>query len=74
MLIRWYYVGICPQEPGKLRGGIEMFTFDNTEGFTEDELNEMNADLNNRIASGELEGLEYSERVKIIEERILQGF
>jgi len=51
-----------------------MFRMDNTEGFTEAELDWMNADLSRRLESDEFQGLEKPEREKYISEDILGRF
>ena len=52
----------------------EKFRTDNTDGFTDEELCEMNVELANAMMSDELGGLDDSEREKIFSERILNLF
>ena len=54
--------------------GIEMFTLDNTEGFTQSQLDDMNAELQARLEIGELYGIPEDERIKIISEDICKRF
>ena len=51
-----------------------MFTDENTMGFTEDECDDMNAELFRRLKSDELSGLLEDERKKVISEKILNQF
>ena len=51
-----------------------MITEDNTEGFSEDELAEMNSELKRRLESNELEGMPDREREQYISEEILGRF
>jgi len=51
-----------------------MFSDDNTEGFSESELNEMNTELFRRMNSAEYEGMPEYEREKAISEDILRRF
>ena len=50
------------------------FTDDNTEGFSEDERDDMNAELFRRLKSDELSGMPDEEREQVISEEILNRF
>ena len=50
------------------------FTLDNTEGFSADELDKLNVELQERLERGELYGMPMYERIKIISEDILRRF
>jgi len=49
-------------------------TTDNTEGFSEDECQDMNIELFRRLKTNELSGLSDAEREQIISEEILGRF
>lgn len=53
---------------------MRKFTDENTSGFTESEIDNLNDELESRLQSDELKGIENSERVKIISERILERY
>jgi hypothetical protein len=53
---------------------MRKFTDENTGGFTESEINEMNAELETRLKSDELETFSEDARVDRISERILSRF
>ena len=50
------------------------FTDENTSGFTADEIDDLNRQLEVRLNSDELSWLEQSDRVKEISERILNQY
>jgi hypothetical protein len=51
-----------------------MFTDDNTEGFSKEELEKMNAELEEELAGLEPYTPEYNEREKYASERILKKY
>ena len=52
----------------------KWFTEENTSGFTADEIDDLNSQLETRLNSDELSWLEQSDRVKEISERILNQY
>ena len=50
------------------------FTDENTSGFSAEEIEGLNAELEARLSSDELEGLDPAERVDQISERILAKY
>lgn len=50
------------------------FTLENTRGFSQDELDEMNRELISIMRSDKLSSLEKSERYKIFSEKIVDKF
>ena len=53
---------------------MTTFTEENTSGFTADEIDDLNSQLEVRLNSDELSWLEQSDRVKEISERILNQY
>ena len=51
-----------------------MFTVFNTEGFTDDEIEEMNDELKTLMSGIELIGMEDHERIKVFSERIFNRY
>jgi hypothetical protein len=59
---------------GGVKAEMREFTQDNTSGFTDHELDEMNTMLSNMMMSDELDGIDDNEREKEFSKQILDHF
>ena len=64
-----------PMTPALYRSSaVMLFTDENTSGFSADEIDDLNSQLEVRLNSDELSWLEQSERVREISERIINQY